>query len=265
MNRIIMLGTGHATVTHCYNTCFVLQTEATNLLVDAGGGNGILSQLERAHIDISTIHHLFVTHAHTDHILGVIWVIRMVLSAKHYEGLLHIYTHAKPLSVIQMMADAMLSAKHKALMPSRVQTHLLADGDTLAAGDIDLTCFDIHSTKEPQFGFRATLPSGCVVACMGDEPYNEACRPYVAHADWLLSEAFCLYDLRDHYKPYQKNHSTALDAGRVAQQLAVRHLLLYHTEDDHLATRRADYTAEAGRTYDGPVVVPDDLDVIDLE
>lgn len=42
MNQIIMLGTGNATVTQCYNTCFLLETCTTRLLVDAGGGNGVL-------------------------------------------------------------------------------------------------------------------------------------------------------------------------------------------------------------------------------
>ena len=27
MNKIIILGTGNAMVTHCYNTCFILQGE----------------------------------------------------------------------------------------------------------------------------------------------------------------------------------------------------------------------------------------------
>ena len=45
-----MLGTGNALVTRCYNTCFVMQTPGARLLVDAGGGNGVLRQLELAGI-----------------------------------------------------------------------------------------------------------------------------------------------------------------------------------------------------------------------
>ena len=64
-----MLGTGNALVTRCYNTCFTLHGEGgALLLVDAGGGNGILTQLERAGIPYDSIHDLFVTHAHTDHL-----------------------------------------------------------------------------------------------------------------------------------------------------------------------------------------------------
>ena len=93
--QITMLGTGNATVSQIYNTCFLLKTPSTLMLVDAGGGNGILSQLKKVNVQISDIHHLFVTHAHTDHVLGVIWVIRMVAQCKGYEGLLHVYGNDK--------------------------------------------------------------------------------------------------------------------------------------------------------------------------
>ena len=43
--EVIMLGTGNATVTQCYNTCFVLQENGRYFLVDGGGGNGLLHQL----------------------------------------------------------------------------------------------------------------------------------------------------------------------------------------------------------------------------
>lgn len=84
------------------------------------------------------------------------------------------------------------------------------------------------------------------------------------HADWLLCEAFCLYADRDEFKPYEKSHSTALDAGKLAAELGVKSLLLYHTEEKTLATRRANYTREAAENFKGRIVVPDDLDVIEL-
>ena len=39
--ELIMLGTGHAMVTKCYNACFALRMGERYFLVDAGGGNGI--------------------------------------------------------------------------------------------------------------------------------------------------------------------------------------------------------------------------------
>ena len=49
--ELIMLGTGNAMVTRCYNTCFVLSEKDDYFLVDGGGGNGILHQLKHAGID----------------------------------------------------------------------------------------------------------------------------------------------------------------------------------------------------------------------
>lgn len=258
------MGTGHATVTRCYNTCFTLQTDNTVLLVDAGGGNGILGRLQQAHIAISDIGYMYVTHAHTDHILGTIWVIRMVLSAAEYQGQFHIFGHAKVLRVISMICNETLSAKHRKRMAERIVMTEVTDGMTFSAGDIRMESFDIHSRKEPQYGFRATMPDGCVVVCLGDEPYNDCCRRYAEGADWLMSEAFCLNAHQDRYHPYEKSHSTALDAGRVASQLGVSHLVLYHTEDDHLSSRRELYTVEAAKEFGGKIYVPDDGDVIKL-
>ena len=269
--QITMLGTGNATVSQIYNTCFVLQTPSTLMLVDAGGGNGILSQLKKVNVQISDIHHLFVTHAHTDHVLGVIWVIRMVAQCKGYKGLLHVYGNDKVMKVIKTIIDMILAKKQLAKVAERVVFHQLEDGDCFEVGDMKLECFDIQSTKEKQFGFRAELPSSSdesdkplVLACLGDEPYNEQNRRYIVGADWMMCEAFCLYADRDTFKPYEKCHSTALDAGKLAEELGVKNLILYHTEEKTLANRKENYTREAAKNFKGRIFVPDDLEVIEL-
>lgn len=269
-NQITMLGTGNATVSQIYNTCFVLQTPSTLMLVDAGGGNGILAQLRKVNVQISDIHHLFVTHAHTDHVLGVIWVIRMVAQCKGYEGLLHVYGNDKVMKVIKTIIDMILAKKQLAKVAERVVFHQLEDGERFEVGDMKLECFDIQSTKEKQFGFRAELPSSdesgkpLVLACLGDEPYNELNRRYIVGADWMMCEAFCLYADRDMFKPYEKCHSTALDAGKLAEELGVKNLILYHTEEKTLANRKENYTREAAENFKGRIFVPDDLEVIEL-
>lgn len=269
-NQITMLGTGNATVSQIYNTCFVLQTHGSLMLVDAGGGNGILAQLKKVNVQISDIHHLFVTHAHTDHVLGVIWVIRMVAQCKGYEGLLHVYGNDKVMKVIKTIIDMILAKKQLAKVAERVVFHQLEDGDCFEVGDMKLECFDIQSTKEKQFGFRAELPSSdesgkpLVLACLGDEPYNEQNRRYIVGADWMMCEAFCLYADRDMFKPYEKCHSTALDAGKLAEELSVKNLILYHTEEKTLANRKENYTREAAENFKGRIFVPDDLEVIEL-
>lgn len=259
--QLTMLGTGNATVTRCFNTCFALQTEQGVLLTDAGGGNGILERLERAGIAVADIHELFVTHAHTDHILGVIWVVRMVgqlINAGKYEGVLRVYGHAECLEIIDWVSRRTLPGKVWKHLGERILLTELHDGDAFSAAGMQGIAFDIGSTKAKQFGYRLVLPEGKVLVCLGDEPFNERNRAVVQGADWLLCEAFCLAADAARFKPYEKHHSTAADAGRLAAELEVNNLLLYHTEDATLATRRRTYTAEAAASFHGRIEVPDD-------
>ena len=75
--RLTMLGTGNAMVTNCYNTCFALEEDGRCFLVDAGGGNTILVRLREAGIDWKQTRDIFVTHKHIDHILGIVWMMRI--------------------------------------------------------------------------------------------------------------------------------------------------------------------------------------------
>ena len=265
--ELVMLGTGNALVTRCYNTCFVMQTPGARLLVDAGGGNGVLRQLELAGITPDSLSALYLTHAHTDHVLGAVWVVRAIaqrMCAGQHGGTFHVYGHDRVLHVLDTICRLTLPAKVTSCIGERILFHEVKDGDCVHIGDVELLCFDIRSTKEKQFGFRATLPDSRTLVCLGDEPYNEACRAYVEGADWLLSEAFCLYRDRGTFKPYEKHHSTALDAGRLAGLLGVKNLLLYHTEDTDLPHRKTLYTAEAAQAFSGCVFVPDDLERVEV-
>lgn len=264
--RIIMLGTGEATATRCYNTCFLVEAGEARLLVDAGG-NGILSRLGEAGVAFSDIHDMFITHAHTDHILGAVWVVRMIahrICGGSYSGVLNVYGHGKAIAVLDWICRNTLPGPYLACVGKTVLLHELEDGGRFCAGCIECTAFDVHSSKERQFGFRAVLPGGVTLVCLGDEPYNETERDYAEGADWLMAEAFCLYADRERFRPYEKCHSTALEAGASAGRLGVKNLIIYHTEDTNLTERRARYTEEARRCFSGNVFVPDDLDVISL-
>ena len=266
--RITILGTGNAMCINCYNTCFYLHTPMGGMLVDGGGGNGILQQLMKAKIPFESIKHMFVTHSHTDHILGAIWMMRkispMIFKGKH-KGPFTIYCNDVVKHALYTMGELMIPRK---IFNSIGQTIILQevhDGETMDIDDMKVTFFDIESTKLKQYGFEAKLPDGQRLVCLGDEPYTAHSEPYARNCDWLMCEAFCLYKDRFVFNPYEKSHSTALDAGMLAQELGVKHLVLYHTEDTRLDTRAATYAAEAGQYFKGEIIVPDDLQSFDLK
>ena len=106
--------------------------------------------------------------------------------------------------------------------------------------------------------------SGRKLTCCGDEPYNSCEEAYAKDSTWLLHEAFCLHGQADIFHPYEKHHSTVKDACELAEQLHVKNLLLYHTEDRNLAKRKDLYTEEGKRYYHGNLYVPEDLEKISL-
>lgn len=267
MEQLYVFGTGNAAVTRCYNTCFAVRTGDSYFMVDAGGGNGILRILKDMDISLDQIHHMFVTHEHSDHILGVVWMIRMIASrmiAGKYEGNIYIYCHDQLTDTIAALCRLTQQQKICRLIGDRIWLMPVTDGQTERILDYDVTFFDIHSTKARQFGFTMKLENGKKFTCVGDEPFNPACRPFVEGSDWLLHEAFCLYGEREKYKPYEKHHSTVKDACELAAELHVPNLVLWHTEDDHIEERKALYTAEGKKYYSGNLFVPDDEEIIDL-
>ena len=267
MKKLYVLGTGYALATKCYNTCFALKNDAGTLLVDAGGGNGILSQMEKAGLDFADVHHMIVTHAHCDHVLGVVWVIRKIgtmMQGGKYEGDLTIYCHESVVEGVTAMCKFTLQKKFVKLLGERIRFEVISDGHEAQVCGCKVTFFDILSTKLLQYGFAVDMTDGRKLTCLGDEPYNPDCEKYVRGSDWMLCEAFCLYGDRDIFKPYEKHHSTVKEACELASQLNIPHVVLWHTEDKNYARRKELYTAEGKQFYSGDLYVPNDLEVIEL-
>lgn len=265
--KLTVLGTGNALVTECYNTCFVISDENRHFMVDGGGGNQVLSQLKKSGINWMDVRHIFVTHKHLDHIMGIIWMVRMIcqhMREGKYEGDAYIYSHKEILDLIRRISGDLIQKKDVAYLDSRLHLVEVADGDELTIYDKKVAFFDIGSTKAKQFGFTLYLNENEKLTCCGDEPYNECEFSYANNSKWLLHEAFCLYDERDEFHPYEKNHSTVKDACELAAELNVENLILYHTEDKNILRRKELYKEEGEKYYKGNIYVPDDLDVIDL-
>lgn len=265
--KLTMLGTGNALVTECYNTCFIIEDNGKLFMVDGGGGNTILHQIKYAGYDWMDIRHIFVTHKHIDHIMGIIWMVRMICQfMKHgeYKGDAYIYSHRDILELIRDMSGKLLQKKQVDLIDKRLHLIEVSDGETLDIIGHEVTFFDIQSTKAKQYGFRMDIGDGKVLTCCGDEPLNAPLEKYAVGSDWMLHEAFCLYSQADIFDPYEKHHSTVKDACELAERLGIKNLLLYHTEDRNYARRKELYANEGSQYYHGSLWIPNDLESIEL-
>ncbi|MDO4477414.1 MAG: MBL fold metallo-hydrolase [Lachnospiraceae bacterium] len=264
--KVTFLGTGCAMVLKRYNTCFLLEDGDNKLLVDAGGGNEVLVRLDKLGVDITQIGGMFVTHSHTDHILGTPWVIRAVgtaISERGYTGTFTVAACHETLHQVRTICEMILGKKMTKYFDTQILFKEVVDGEKLNLAGFDLECFDTGSQKMKQFGFQLDLGDGEQLCFPGDEPLRESCEHYAKNVKWLFSEAYCLYADREMYKPYERSHVTTKDVGEMADRMGARNLVVYHTED-YGDERRRLMTDEVAVAYGGNIFVPEDMESIEL-
>ena len=99
---------------------------------------------------------IFVTHKHVDHLLGIVWMIRMIcqnISRGKYEGEAWIYGHDEVIAVMKNMAYQLFSEKETKYMDDRLHMVVVKDGEERILMGKKITFFDIGSTKAKQYGF----------------------------------------------------------------------------------------------------------------
>lgn len=132
--KLTILGTGCASVTDCYNTCFVLSDNGQNFMVDGGGGNTIFKQLKSAGINWKSIRHIFITHKHMDHLFGIMWFVRMIcqhINRNTYEGEAYIYGHDEVIKIIGEIANLLLLKRELDLIGDKLHLVTVEDGEEL--------------------------------------------------------------------------------------------------------------------------------------
>lgn len=265
---ITALGTGAADSTKYFQTAFYIQDETTNLLIDTGGGSGILAQLEKSGIDLNSIQNVFITHKHIDHIFGLFWILRFrgANIANGKANNIAIYASAKNIALIKQVSALFLKEKVIALFDEKILFIAVDDLSQTNINDWNMQFFNIQSKKEEQFGCTITLPNEKTISFLGDASYNASLLPYCENADYLFHDAYCLEKNRAQFHPEEISHSTAQEAGVNAQKVHAKNLILFHTEDTAtFGNRKELYTAEAKQEFSGNIFVPNDGDVIEIK
>jgi len=252
-SRVVFLGTGGALNPARYQASVLVECGETRVLLDTGGGLGLVRRLLAAEVDPSTVGHVFLSHRHLDHMGGL-----------------------EPLLLTQSF-----SAVRAGVTPSPVSLYALpgsaaAIRATLAAADAagewrlagQLTWVTpmpgVPLTVAAGVGLALTavdhLPvggdaAGCVVECgsarvvySGDTRPCEALTDAARGADLLIHEVGGL-DVRAETL-HQVGHSTAGEAGRIAARAGVRALALFHAPGAEWVAP-ADLLAEARRHATG--------------
>lgn len=115
-----------------------------------------------------------------------------------------------------------------------------------------------------QFGFRTRLNNNKVLSFLGDVPCSSKIYEKIRKDDWVLHEVFCQEAEKEKFKPHEKGHSTVKDVCEVMQQLQIKNLLVWHTQDNNIENRKKLYSKEGNQYFSGNLFVPNDLEIVEL-
>lgn len=268
MEKLLVLGTGDAIVTNCYNACFILQKDNQYFLVDTGGGNLIINQIKNVGVEIVDIHDVFISHKHIDHLLGIFFVLRMVcyqIIQNKYIGKLNIYCAKEVREIMERFVLDTFPEKYRGIYHESIVFYEIENGQEYDVIGYKMKILDLYpKEKITQYGFQTKLKNDKIFTFLGDIPCSEKNYEKIRNTDWVCHEVFCREAENDLYQPHKHNHSTVKEVAENMQVLAVKNLMLWHTRDNDLEKRKELYTKEAKEYFNGNIYVPDDLEKIEL-
>lgn len=265
--EVTLLGTGDPTPrVDRFGPSTLVETDSLTLLVDAG--RGAMQRLFQLGVSTADLDAIFLTHLHSDHVVGLVdlWLTGWVVDRR--ERPLRVYGPVGTRALVDHLRQAFafdveirIAEARRSPDGVRIEVVEIEDGFAWARGGATVRAFAVdHRPVEPAFGFRIDA-GGRAVAFSGDTRYSESLVRHAAGVDLLVhevAEAPEAFKAEHPDLPRLAHHTQAEEAGRVFAAVAPRlavysHLVLVRGVD------AADLVPLTRRTYDGPVIVGEDL------
>ena len=272
--KVTLLGTGcPPPVMNRFGPSTLVEAGGERLLFDAG--RGALQRLVQMQVPMKDVHALFLTHLHSDHVVGLpdLWLTGWVNGRR--EVPLRVWGPLGTKAMMDYLDKAFEFDIRIRLYDDRpppqgiiVQAHDITEGVVYQHNGVQVTAFEVdHAPVKPAFGYRIDY-AGRSVVLSGDTRVSENLIRHAQGADLLIHEVAAPETLRRAgYAPERAqgilaHHVTPEQAGevfaRVNPRLAVySHIVLPSaTEDDVIPATR--------KTYVGPLELGEDLMVIEV-
>lgn len=273
-SQIVLLGTGtpHPDPDRSGPAVAII-VNGTPYLIDAGPGivrRAAAAQREGVKaLRASNLKHVFITHLHSDHTLGLAdliftpWVLERDEPLQLYgppgvremvEHLLKAYDQD-----VRMRIDGLEPANTEGY---KVDVHEIAAGEIYRDANVTVQAIAVnHGSWEYAFGFRFETPDRTIVIS-GDTSPSDALTEAARGCDVLIHEVYSQAGFERRISIWQQYHSSfhtsTIELGRIARLARPGLLVLYHQL--YWGADDAGLLEEIARIYDGPVVSGADLD-----
>jgi ribonuclease Z len=262
--RVTLLGTGTPFPNvERFGSAILVEVAGKALLFDCG--RGVVIRLTQAGVSPKEIDGLFLTHLHSDHVVGIpdLWLSGWFLSrdrplaiwgppgsrsmAKHL-----VQAFAFDFRIRQAAPDP-LPAKGVEIDAKEIE-----QGEIYNDGLTGVSAFLVdHGTVKPAFGYRIDSADHSVVIS-GDTKFCENLVDFVRAADCLIHVAWSA-DWKNPTPPSKRSIASAEDAGRVFAMVKPKLGVVYHYKDEE------GLWDAVRKEYQGPLVIGKDLLTINVD
>lgn len=271
-SSIIMLGTGSPRLTkERMASAHLLTMNGTKILVDCAEGTTM--QLVKADIAPQDIKHVFFTHLHADHILGYanFLISGWVEGRRELTVVGPVGTKKMHDLLVEMLQDDIayrmsLGRPEAGILDVNV-IEIEHEGKVEIDLPIDIHCASMNHNV-PTFAYRFEQEGESVVFSGDTAPPTDKLVELSEGADVLIHDtALTPYDgdkmpnAEKIWENLQKEHCTPAQSAETAKRANVKKLVLTH----FLPKMNRDKTlAEAAAVFQGEIVIPDDLDIVEV-
>lgn len=276
-SRLILLGTGGGPRPRKKNSAPAQVIVVNDVAYVVDCGDGVARQLVLAGIPLPTLRHIFLTHQHSDHnadygnLILLAWTagLRTRVDCWGPPPLEEMTRHFMEMNSY----DIGIRIQDEGRIPLQplVHVHELKEGGPVLEDEnvrVTATIVD-HPPVRPAFGYRFDARDRSIVIS-GDTAPSENLIELARGADVLVHEAFYpaaidrlvagVPNAPTLRQSIFSHHTSAEDAGRVAQAAGVKTLVLSHfvPAEDPAVTDQM-WIDAAGAHFDGKIIVGKDL------
>ena len=261
--RITFLGTGAGNCIQRAHTAIVLDwADGPRILIDASSGNSVSRNAALMGMDGSEFNKILVSHHHSDHIGGLPHIQGQRFLLNPYDDPLEIYCSEEAAHGIRKLFDA-TSITHSATEEGLISREgaKLAIWHTVRVQDpIDLGS-GVHASSFPVDHIKGAIgwrieKDDLAVVFSGDTRFSTDVVNAAQNADVLIHEALSIETEKE--RTHNRLHSTAAEAGTVAQMAQARQLVMTHIDSSYHSNTGL-LKKEASEFYEGPIYVAHDL------
>jgi ribonuclease Z len=280
---VTLLGTGRPIpAMDRFGAGTLVQAGPVTLLFDCG--RGIAQRLWERHIPLSDVSVLFLTHLHSDHVVGIpdLWLTGWL--AGPFGARTSPFEVRGPAGTREMMtnlekayaADVRIRTAGERLSPAgaAIDAVDISEGVVYRDHGVTVTAFDVDHGPfvKPAFGYRVDY-GGRSVVISGDTRYSENLIRHAQGADVVVHEvAFARDDLLGRSAAARgiiALHTTPEEAGRVFARVkpklaAYTHIVLLALDSSSPPPTVQELIGRTRTTYAGPIVVGEDLMTIEV-